>query len=401
MIEREELAPVKMAGNGGARPAPGRRLRIAQLAPLAEAVPPQGYGGTERVVSVLTEELVARGHQVTLFAAGDSRTSARLVSAIGTSLRPNGMLGWNSTYTMVQMDQVLQARREFDVIHNHVEYSAYPAARLPGAPIVSTTHGRLDLPEIRQAYGHFPDVPLISISRAQQATLPQHNWLATVYNGIDFARLNLRRNPGSYLAFVGRISPEKRPDRAVEIAKRVGMRLLIAAKVGDADHEYFNAVIKPLLSDPLVEFIGEIGDEEKDALLGNAWASLFPIDWPEPFGLSMVESMACGTPVIAMACGSVPEVVEDGVSGFVCRSMDEMEAAVPRAGTIDRARCRAAAERRFSASAMADGYEQAYRLLLSDQVRYGAAAAAVSVPRSAFRLDAASVHLTPYVRRPE
>jgi glycosyltransferase involved in cell wall biosynthesis len=272
-------------------------------------VPPQLYGGTERVVSTLTEELVARGHDVTLFASGDSITSARLVPCAERSLRLNGGTRDHVAYTMMQLATVLERKDEFDIIHSHVDYFGFPFARLSRVPIVTTTHGRLDLPEITRVYRHFPDARLVSISEAQRAPAPELNWAATVYNGIDFERYNLRTKPGEYLAFLGRISPEKRPDRAIEIARELDMPLKIAAKVDDADRQYFDHAIRPQLNHSLVEFIGEVTDREKDNFLGNAYAYLFPIDWPEPFGLTMVEAMACGTPVVATNHGSVPEVV--------------------------------------------------------------------------------------------
>jgi glycosyltransferase involved in cell wall biosynthesis len=247
------------------------------------------------------------------------------------------------------------------VIHNHADYFAFPFARHSQAPVITTTHGRLDLPETQRIYRYFRDAALISISDAQRNPLPELNWTSTVYNGIDMSRFHLRREPGTYLAFLGRISPEKRPDRAIDVARALDMPLKIAAKVDDADRDYYEYAIKPQLGHPLIEFTGEIDDAGKDEFLGNAFAYLFPIDWPEPFGLTMVEAMACGTPVIAMNCGSVPEVVADGVSGFVCDSLRDFMDAVPRAASIDREACRRYVETRFSAAAMADGYEDVYR----------------------------------------
>jgi glycosyltransferase involved in cell wall biosynthesis len=358
-VERERLP------SSGER----RRLRIAQVAPLFESVPPQLYGGTERVVSALTEELMVRGHDVTLFASGDSQTRARLVSCATKSLRLEGDARDSIAYTMMELAEVFDLTREFDVIHNHADYFAFPFARHSPTPVITTTHGRLDLPEIQRIYRYFGDAALVSISNAQRAPVPRLNWVATVYNGVDFSRFTLRRTPGSYLAFLGRISPEKRPDRAIEVARALDMPLKMAAKVDEADREYFEHAIRPQLAHPLVEFVGEVGDHDKDEFLGNAYAYLFPIDWPEPFGLTMLEAMACGTPVIAMRCGSVPEVVADGVSGFVCDQMREFIDAVPRAGTLDRAACRAYALRRFSAAAMADGYEEVYAGLTGKPAR--------------------------------
>ena len=338
-------------------------MRIAQVAPLFESVPPQLYGGTERVVSALTEELVRRGHDVTLYASGDSVTSAELRPCVERSLRLEGRTRDHVALTMVQLAEVFGSAAEFDIIHSHVDYFGFPFAPFSAAPLVTTTHGRLDLPEITTVYEHFPDAQLVSISQAQRDPLRAARWLETVHNGINFSSYRLRRGAGGYLAFLGRMSPEKRPDRAIEAALALDMPLKLAAKVDDVDREYFDGAIRPLLRHPLIEFVGEITEAEKDAFLGEAFAYLFPIDWPEPFGLTMIEAMACGTPVIAMRCGSVPEVVRDGVSGLVCDSFTEFIAAVPNAAKIDRAACRRYAEERFSAAAMAEGYERVYARL--------------------------------------
>jgi len=342
-------------------------MRIAIAAPLIEAVPPPFYGGTERVVSVLTEELVRRGHEVTLFASGDSHTSAGLIAACPRGLRLDPEAGDTVPYTMVQLAEIYRVASEFDVIHNHVDYLAFPFARLAATPTVTTIHGRLDRPEVRQVYGSFPEQRLVSISDAQRLALPSANWVATVYNGIDLSHFHFNPREGDYLVFLGRINPEKRPDRAIEIARDVGMRLVIAAKVDPVDQAYYEHAIAPLIRDcPLVEYVGEVNEPEKDQLLGGAYAYLFPIDWPEPFGLTMVEAMATGTPVIAYRAGSVPEVVVDGVTGFICETFHEMVEAVPRVGLLDRGACRAHVEAQFSAEAMADGYERVY-----DAVREG------------------------------
>lgn len=338
-------------------------MRIAQVAPLFESVPPRLYGGTERVVSALTEELVARGHSVTLFASGDSVTNARLVPCAPRSLRLEGGARDSIAFTMMELAEVFDHAREFDIIHNHGDYFAFPFGRHSDTPIITTAHGRLDLPEIQRIYRYFGEAPLVSISDSQRLPMPDLNWVATVYNGIDFRNFHLRPHPGKYLAFLGRISPEKRPDRAIEVARTLGMPLKIAAKVDEVDKEYFEHAIRPHLSHPLVEYVGEVNELEKDDFLGNAYAYLFPIDWPEPFGLTMVEAMACGTPVIATRCGSVPEVVEDGVSGFICDEMRGFVNAVERAGELNRGVCRAYAQARFSAAAMTDGYENVYALL--------------------------------------
>jgi len=342
-------------------------VRIAMVAPLTESVPPERYGGTERVVSVLTEELVRRGHAVTLFASGDSHTRADLVACAPRGLRLDPTVRDTVAYTMIELGQVYALAAEFDLIHNHTDYFAFPFARLSATPTVTTTHGRLDLTEIRRVYQSFPEAPLVAISQSQRAPLPAAKWLATVPNAIDLRGFHFRPDPGDYLVFLGRISPEKRVDRAIEIARDVGMRLVIAAKVDPADRAYYEHGVVPLIRDrPLVEFIGEVDEREKDALLGGAYAYLFPIDWPEPFGLTMVEAMATGTPVVAYRAGSVPEVVVDGVTGFVCDTVHDMVEAVQRVGTLDRRVCRAHVERHFSARVMAEAYERAYAALLDE-----------------------------------
>ncbi len=336
-------------------------MRIAMLAPLIEPVPPLQYGGTERVVSVLTEELVRRGHDVTLFASGDSLTHARLSAFWPRALRLDPRIDDYLPYELGQAGDVYARADEFDVIHNHVGSIALPFARLATTPTVTTVHGRLDSRAMRTPHQLFPEQPLVSISDSQRSYMPDANWIATVYNGIDLSHFHFQPDPGDYLIFLGRISPEKRPDRAIEIARSVGMRLIIAAKVDPADQEYYQSEIAPLIRDcPLVEYVGEVDEQEKDALLGGAYAYLFPIDWPEPFGLTMVEAMATGTPVIAWRGGSVPEVVVDGVTGYICDSLLEMADAVHLAGAIDRRACRIHAEQHFSGRQMVDGYERVY-----------------------------------------
>jgi glycosyltransferase involved in cell wall biosynthesis len=366
-------------------------MRIAIVAPLIEPVPPPLYGGTERVVSVLTEELVRRGYDVTLFASGDSRTTARLVPCSERGLRLDPTIKDYVAYTVMELGRVYACAHQFDLIHNHTDYLAFPFARLSSTPTVTTTHGRLDLPEVQRLYQEFPEQRLISISDAQRAPLPKARWIATVYNAIDISRYHFRPHPGDYLVFLGRISPEKRPDRAIEIARDVGMRLVIAAKVDPADRDYFEAFIAPMIraNRGLIEYIGEVSDREKDEVLGGAWAYLFPIDWPEPFGLTMVEAMATGTPVIAYRAGSVPEVVLDGVTGFVCSTLAGMIHAVERIGEIDRRACRAHVERLFSPSVMADGYERVYRQVLSAREKRQPAPADV-VPLPPAAVDAVS-----------
>ena len=341
-------------------------MRIAQVAPLAESVPPRFYGGTERVVSALTEELVRRGHDVVLFASGDSETSAELVACCRVGLRLNPDTRNHVAYTMIELGKVSARAWEFDIIHNHLDYLAMPAARQIRTPMVTTLHGRLDLPELQDVYAEFSDQHLVSISNAQRRPIRHAHWAATVYNGIDLRHFTLGQGSGGYLAFLGRISPEKGVDRAIKIAQAVDMPLRIAAKVDPVDEEYFTAKIKPMLCDPRVEYIGEIDEMQKDEFLGNAFAYLFPINWPEPFGMTMIEAMACGTPVIAMNLGSVPEIVVDGQTGFVCRSQAEMIDAVPRAATLSRRACRMHVETHFSALRMAEMYETAYRTVAAD-----------------------------------
>lgn len=341
-------------------------MRIAMVAPLVEAVPPRQYGGTERVVSVLTEELVRRGHQVTLFASGDSETKAKLVACSQQSLRLNGDDRLLHASVLLELAEVYEKAKDFDLVHSHVDWLAFPFARLFGIPTVSTTHGRLDLAAVRKTYDCFPEQALVSISRDQRNYLPDANWLATVYNGIALEHYHFREQPGDYLVFLGRISPEKRPDRAIEIAGRAGMRLIIAAKVDPADRDYYEDKIAPLIRlSPWAEYVGEVNEPVKDELLGHAYAYLFPIDWPEPFGLTMVEAMATGTPVVACRAGSVPEVVQDGVTGFICNTVTDMVDAVGKVGSLRRTDCRAYVEQRFSGHAMADGYEEVYARLAS------------------------------------
>jgi len=341
-------------------------MRIAVVAPLTEAVPPPLYGGTERVVSSLTEELVRRGHDVTLFASGDSRTTAKLWPCVPRGLRLDPEARDHVAYTMIELGDVYAQADNFDVIHNHLDYFAFPFARLSSAPTVTTTHGRLDLPEVRRVYSSFPQERLISISRSQRAALPEANWLGTIYNGIDLEDFHFQPEGGSYLVFVGRISLEKRVDRAIEIARDVGMTLVIAAKVDPSEREYFTHAIAPLIKNsPLIEFVGEVDQEKKDQLLGGAYASLFPIDWPEPFGLTMIESMATGTPVIAYRAGSVPEVIVDGTTGFICDTVHAMVEAVAKVAQLKRWECRDDVQKRFSTGVMASSYEDVYSSLIN------------------------------------
>ena len=340
-------------------------MRIAHVAPLYERVPPRLYGGTERVVYNLVEEQVRRGHEVTLFASGDSTTSATLSAAVPRALRLDHGLSDPLAPHIVMMSQVFERAEEFDLIHCHVDYLAFPFSRLVATPTVHTLHGRLDLPHVRLVMSHFDTVPLVSISDAQRRPLEDLDpaWAGTVHHGLDLASYPPGTGRGGYLAFLGRISPEKRPDLAIAAAKRAGIPLKIAAKVDPVDRVYFEEEIEPLLSDSLIEYLGEIGEEEKPAFLGNAAGLLFPIDWPEPFGLVMIEALACGTPVIARPFGSVPEIVVPGRSGFIADSVDELAEAVRHLDRIDRAACRREAEARFSVGRMVDGYEAIYDAL--------------------------------------
>ena len=341
-----------------------RILKIAQVAPLSESVPPKLYGGTERVVSVLTDELVRQGHLVTLFASGDSCTSATLVPACARAQRLLGCVDPLAAH-MLMIEQIAQRADDFDIIHYHVAPLHFPLARRMATPHLTTLHGRLDLPDLVPLYEEFDELPLVSISDAQRAPLPNQNWVGTVHHGFPERDFCFHPEPGSYLAFLGRISREKRVDRAIEIAKACGWPLRIAAKVDPSDVQYFKNEIAPLMEHPLVEFIGEISDAEKSAFLGQARALLFPIDWPEPFGLVMIESLACGTPVVAFRGGSVDEVIEDGVTGFVVDDLDQAIDATKRTHTLDRRACRDAFTRRFSESRMASSYVRLYRQLIS------------------------------------
>jgi glycosyltransferase involved in cell wall biosynthesis len=338
-------------------------MKIAQVAPLFERIPPRHYGGTERIVSYLTEELVRRGHDVTLFASGDSATSAELVSCCDEALRLNPKVGDPLPYQMMQLEKLRQRADEFDVVHFHTDLVQFPLVRgLPGRT-VTTLHGRLDLPDLRPFYCEFCDIPLVSISKAQRWPMPGVTWVGNVPHGLPRNLLPFQPfSGGDYLAFLGRISPEKRPDRAIEIAMQAGLKLKIAAKVDRADQDYWQERIRPMIEqNARVEFVGEIDDCEKAAFLGNARALLFPIDWPEPFGLAMIEAMACGTPVIAFCCGSVPEVIEDGVSGFIVNDVEQAVTAVRQVDELNRLLVRRAFERRFTVETMARAYLDIYR----------------------------------------
>ncbi|MBI3296854.1 MAG: glycosyltransferase family 4 protein [Elusimicrobia bacterium] len=337
-------------------------MRIAQVAPLHESVPPTGYGGTERVVSYLTEELVRLGHEVTLFASSDSRTRARLVSGRMKALRLNGKTRAALPLHLVLLERVADLARDFDFIHFHLDYLPFPLARRLGVPCLSTLHGRLDYPELQPIFSEFRELPLVSISDSQRAPLAFANWAATVYHGLPPGLLTRPEGPpGEHLVFLGRISPEKRVDRAIEIARRSGRRLKIAAKIDPSERGYFKREIAGLLRQPHVDFVGEIGEAEKARFLGEAYALLHPIDWPEPFGLAIIEAMACGTPSVVFDRGSMPELVENGVTGYVVSDVDAAVEALGRLRRFDRARCRERFERRFTAGRMAEDYLSLYR----------------------------------------
>ncbi|MBO0695171.1 MAG: glycosyltransferase family 4 protein [Verrucomicrobia bacterium] len=339
-------------------------MRIAQVAPLYESVPPKYYGGTERVVSYLTEELVRQGHEVTLFATGDSMTRARLIAPCRRSLRLDKQCIDQLAHHIVMLERVFQQAPEFDIVHFHVDYLHFSMSRRQQITHVTTLHGRLDIPDLFPLYREFQDMPVISISNVQRAPLPWANWRATIYHGLPADLYRFREHPGSYLAFLGRISPEKRVDRAIEIAKRVQIPLKIAAKVDRVDKRYFKTTIEPLLRNSLVEFVGEIGDTEKDEFLGNAYALLLPIDWPEPFGLVMIEAIACGTPVIAYCGGAVPEIMEEGRTGFIVEGLEGAVEAARRIPKLSRKRCREVFEQRFTATRMAHDYVRVYERLV-------------------------------------
>src|SRR3954468_21992163 len=341
-------------------------MRIAQVAPLTEAVPPKLYGGTERVVYWLTEELVALGHDVTLFASGDSQTSAKLEATWPKALRLDGSVRDPNALHMVMLERVRQKcdEEEFDFLHFHLDYYPFSLFCRQPTPFVTTLHGRLDLPEHQPVFTTFSDIPVISISNAQRRPVPQANFIATIHHGLPEKLLTPQPVTPGYLAVLGRIAPEKGVERAIRIAIRCGIPLKIAAKVDRADEEYYEEIIRPLMDHPLIDYIGEIGDREKADFLSGALALLLPIDWPEPFGIVMIEAMACGTPVIAFNRGSVPEIVDEGVTGFVVEDEISAVAAVRRIGQIDRGGVRKQFEKRFTARRMALDYLAAYRSLM-------------------------------------
>lgn len=338
-------------------------MKIALIAPLMESIPPRLYGGSERVVSYLTEELVAQGHDVTLFASGQSITSARLVACCAQPLRLNPAVRDIIPYYMLTLDKVRSMASEFDILHFHIDQFHFPVFHTMARRTITTLHGRQDLTDLHQLYRGFPDMPLVSISNAQRAPIPDANFVDTVYHGLP-RDLTPTLNPrGGYLAFLGRISPEKRVDRAIAIARAAGLPLVIAAKVDRVDEAYFRSEIEPLLTHPGIEYIGEIDERRKVSFLGEARALLFPIDWPEPFGLAMIEAMACGTPVLAFRNGAVSEVIDDGVTGYVVDSIDEAIHTLGRVLALDRGRVRQRFEERFTVSRMARDYVALYERL--------------------------------------
>jgi len=345
------------------------KLKIAQVSPLFESVPPRLYGGTERVVSYLTDALVEMGHEVTLFATGDSITKARLVPVYYKALRLGHCTDPLALHVL-QLQEVAERAHEFDILHFHTDYLHFPVSRLLNLHTVNTLHGRLDIPELKRVYSRFLETPVVSISNAQRAPLPMAKWVGTVYHGLPENLYQPGSGQGDYVLFLGRISPEKRPDRAIEIAGRAGIKIRIAAKIDEADMQYYEQLIKPLLQQPHVEFIGEVGEQVKGELLGNARALLFPVDWPEPFGMVMIEALACGTPVIAFNHGSVPEVIRDGQTGYIVDSTEAAVQALTDIDKIDRRRCRQEFEQKFTASRMAQAYASIYTQLLQQQPPY-------------------------------
>jgi glycosyltransferase involved in cell wall biosynthesis len=357
----------------------GSSMRIAQIAPLTEAIPPKLYGGTERVISWLTEELVALGHDVTLFASGDSRTTAKLAPMWPRALRLDGAVRDPCALHIMMLEQVRRRAADFDMLHFHLDYYPFSLFCRQAAPFVTTLHGRLDLPEHQPLFSTFSSIPIVSISDAQRRPVPNAGWVRTVHHGLPEQLLTPQPVQPAYLAFIGRISPEKGIDSAIRIAERCGLPLKIAAKVDKLDTDYFEEQIRPLLASPLVEYIGEISDHEKPAFLSGAMALLVTIDWPEPFGLVMIEAMACGTPVIAFNRGAVPEIVEEGSTGFIVQDESSAVAAIDRISGLSRKTIRERFERRFTARRMAEDYLAVYRNLME---------AAEPVPRLFARLKA-------------
>jgi glycosyltransferase involved in cell wall biosynthesis len=340
-------------------------MKIAQIAPLIESVPPRLYGGTERIVSYLTEELVEMGHEVTLFASADSLTSANLIPCVPMALRLDKQVHDTIPYYMLMLDRVRQQAHNFDILHFHVDFFPFPLFRSIARRTVTTLHGRQDLPDLPPFYSAFDDMPLVSISESQRSPLPKDNFAATIYHGLPLQLHRPTFDPrGGYVAFLGRISPEKGPERAIQIAQTLGIPIKIAAKIDKLDEDYFRECVFPLLNGPGIEFIGEINERQKTQFLGEALALLFPIDWPEPFGLAMIEAMACATPVLAFRRGSVPEIIDDGVTGVIVDGMEQAASALSRVLGLDRRGVRRRFEERFSSVLMAKNYVNLYRSLL-------------------------------------
>jgi len=338
-------------------------MKIAQVAPLYESVPPKMYGGTERVVSYLTEELVSQGHDVTLFASGDSTTSARLIAPCRQALRLEGSID-PLAHHILMLELLSQVAGDFDIIHFHCDYIHFPLSRRLRLPNVTTLHGRLDLPDLVSLYREFLEMPVISISNSQRSPVPWLNWQGTVHHGLPLDLYQCQREAGTYLAFLGRICADKGIEQAIEIAKKAGIPLRVSAKVDRDDKEYFKEVVQPLLANPLTQFMGEIPESDKNGFLGNAIALLAPINWPEPFGMVMIEAMACGTPVIAFRRGSVPEVIDEGRSGVIVSTVDEAVAAIKNGKLVRRKSCRESFERRFTAPRMAREYLAIYERMV-------------------------------------
>ena len=344
-------------------------MKIAQIAPLAESVPPKLYGGTERIVAYLTDELVAQGHEVTLFASGDSRTKAHLVAGAPRALRLNPEVQIEIPHLLLMLDTVRQRADEFDILHFHVDLIHLPLFESLRERTLSSLHGRLDIADIWPFYQRFMNMPVVSISNAQRLPMPPVRWLSTVHHGLPIDLYQLGAGNGEYVLFLGRISPEKGADAAIKIACKAGVPLKIAAKVDKADINYFETTIKPLLNHPLVEYLGEVGESEKKQLLQNAMALLFPINWPEPFGIVMIEAMACGTPVICFPRGSVPEVMEDGITGYIVKDIPGAAKALANIAQLDRRRIRQCFEARFTAKHMTDAYLHLYSRMLNSALK--------------------------------
>lgn len=336
-------------------------MRIAQIAQLWESVPPKRYGGVERVISYLTEELARLGHEVVLFASGDSQTRARLEAVCPRALRLNTQMVCKEAPLVMLLERAFQAAPQFDILHSHLEILAFPAIRGCATPVVSTIHGWVDLPELKQVFREFSEVPLVSVSDAQRRSVPSASWKATVHHGLPRDLYTLQRKHGQYLAFLGRISPDKGTHEVIELGKRTGLPVRIAARVDPFDHQYFQDVIRPLLAPPHVEYVGEITDQEKQAFLGNALALVCASRWPEAFGLVVIEALACGTPVIAYNRGAMPELIQHGVSGFLCEDLAGMERAVEQVQFLNRSRCRRLFEEWFTIERMAQDYLHVYQ----------------------------------------